>query len=72
MFEKKITICMFSLVPNFCDIKDSIYSLFTNLHWKIIKGEGLFGLLDDEGQKLFLETFENHCRYHGIFENFVF
>jgi hypothetical protein len=43
-------------MPNFHNINDSIYPLSTNLHWRTIKGEGLFGLLDDEGLQFFFEN----------------
>jgi hypothetical protein len=34
---------------------DSTYSLPRNLHWRAIKEEGLFGLLDDDGSKFFFK-----------------
>jgi hypothetical protein len=63
---------MLLLIPNFCNINDLIYPLSTNLHWRTIKGEGLFGLLDDEGPQFIFLTFEDHHRFHEIHGNFEF
>jgi hypothetical protein len=53
MLEKQIITCMLLLMPIFCNTNYSIYHLSINLHWKTIKEEVLFGLLDDEGPQFF-------------------
>jgi hypothetical protein len=56
MLEKQTITSMLSLISNFCNIKNSTYSLLTNLHWRFIKGEGLFGHLDDEGLQFYFRN----------------
>jgi hypothetical protein len=63
MLEKQIITRMLLLIPNCCNINDSTYPLSTNLHWKTIKEEGLFGHLDDESPQFFYKTHIRHIMW---------